>query len=326
MDSLNISSWNNDSGLLQDLLDDSARLTTNSATKEVFIPSVPLFLVTVLGLPGNLFVIAVYIRRMTTSTKVYMFVLAIADSSVCICGIVLTSVRIDHVMLCVVLYFVDLSIMLSIYLLAVVSIERLIAVWWPHSFNLGAVRTKMAVTVIVVLSVVCAAVMTLARLRQYTPLARVFPMLITLFGVIIMIICYMLVAVKLLKTVRAAHTNIGTLSGAQSLAPGPSTTSPNINVKNTGRGASGGNKVPATQVKAYKRVSLLFIVTVVFIACWLPQWLAYVGISVSAGVRRIFLLNSAVNPFIYSAASAMFRNDVRQFYHKTRSTLAACCR
>ena len=319
-----MSTWNNDSGLLQDLLNDSARLTKNVDTKKVFIPSLPIFLVTVLGLPGNLFVIAVYIRNMTTSTKVYMFGLAIADTAVCICGIILTSARIDHTMLLVVLYFVDLSIIISIYLLAFVSIERLVAVWRPHSFSLSARRALVALTIIGVAAATSAGVLTFARLRHYSYLARVFPMLVTLLSVLVMIVCYMLVAIKLLKNLRAAHKNVGVLSGPQSLAPGPSTAS------HSGAGKSDGtvgvNKVPAKQAKTYKGVSLLFTITVIFIACWMPQWLAYVGISVSAGVRRIFLLNSAVNPFIYSAASAMFRNDVRQFYHKTRSTLAACCR
>ena len=319
-----MSTWNNDSGLLQDLLNDSARLTTNVDTKILFIPSLSIFLVTVLGLPGNLFVIAVYIRNMTTSTKVYMFGLAIADTAVCICGTVLTSARIDHTMLLVVLYFVDLSIVSSIYLLAFVSIERLVAVWRPHSFNLSARRALVALAIIGVAAATSAGVLTFARLRHYSYLARVFPMLVTLLSFLVMIVCYMLVAIKLLKNLRAAHKNVGVLSGPQSLATGPSTASHRAAGKSDG--TVGVNKVPAKQAKTYKGVSLLFIVTLVFIACWLPQWLAYVGISVSAGVRRVFLLNSAVNPFIYSAASAMFRNDVRQFYHKTRSTLAACCR
>ncbi|KAI0220211.1 hypothetical protein LSAT2_028253 [Lamellibrachia satsuma] len=324
MDSLNMSSWNNNSGLLQDLLNDSARLTTKVDIKILFIPSVPLFLVTVLGLPGNLFVIVVYIRNMTTSTKVYMFGLAIADTAVCICGTVLTSARIDHTMLVVVLYFVDLSIVSSIYLLAFVSLERLVAVWRPHSFSLSARRALVALAIIGVAAATSAGVLTFARLRHYSYLARIFPMLVTLLSVLVMIVCYMLVAIKLLRNLRAAHKNVGVLSGPQSLAPGPSTASHRAAGKSDGTVEV--NKVPANQAKTYKGVSLLFIVTVVFIACWLPQWLAYVGISVSAGVRRVFLLNSAVNPFIYSAASAMFRNDVRQFYHKTRSTLTACCR
>jgi len=39
-----------------------------------------------LGLPGNLLVIAVYIVNMKTSTRVYMFALAIADLAVCVGG------------------------------------------------------------------------------------------------------------------------------------------------------------------------------------------------------------------------------------------------
>ena len=43
-----------------------------------------------LGLPGNLLVIAVYILNMKTSTRVYMFALAIADLVVCVCGAVIS--------------------------------------------------------------------------------------------------------------------------------------------------------------------------------------------------------------------------------------------
>ena len=43
-----------------------------------------------------------------------------------------------------------------------------LAEWRPHSFNLGSVRAKMAVTVIAVLFVVRAVVMTLARLCHYS--------------------------------------------------------------------------------------------------------------------------------------------------------------
>lgn len=202
---------------------------------------------TVLGLPGNLFVIAVYIRNITTSTKVYMFGLAIADTAVCICGTVLTSARIDHTMLLVVLYFVDLSIIISIYLLAFVSIERLVAVWRPHSFSLSSRRALVALAIIGVAAATSAGVLTFARLRHYSYLARIFPMLVTLLSVLVMIVCYMLVAIKLLRNLRAAHKNVGVLSGPQSLAPGPS---------HSGAGKSDGtvvvNKVPSKQAKTYK--------------------------------------------------------------------------
>ena len=331
----NISTWDNDTSLLQEALNDSlAQLTNDSAAqltkhitrKMVFIPSLPIFLVVVLGLPGNLFVMAVYIRRMTTSTKVYMFSLAVADSAVCICGIVLTSAKIDHTALNVILYFVDFAITLSIYMLAFVSVERLVAVWRPHSFSLSALRAKAALAVIAVAAAVSGGILTIARMHRHKDLARVFPMLVTLVSVLVMIVCYSLVAVKLLRNAAAGRVNVGVLTPAQSVEPGPSVSPQHGAGK--GNSATGGNKAPTStaQVNTYKGLLLLFIVTLVFIVCWLPQWLAYTGVSVSPGLRRMFLLNSAVNPFIYSVVSAMFRHDVRQFYHRTLGRWITYCR
>ena len=337
MDSTTISSWIAESGSLQEVLNDSvaqlandsvvqltndsaAQLTTHIARKILFIPSLAIFLLVVLGLPGNLFVMAVYIRQMTTSTKVYMFSLAMADTAVCSCGIVLTSAKIDHMTLNVVLFFIDFSITFSIYMLAFVSVERLLAVWRPHSFSLSALRAKAALVVIAIAAAASAGILTFARTHRYKDLARVFPMTVTLVCVVVMVVCYTLVAVKLLKNLKA-RKNVGAAGGAPSLAPGPSTVSHSV----FGTGAPGANKVPIKQAKAYKGVSLLFLITVIFIACWLPQWLAYTGVYVSSALRRVFLLNSAVNPFIYSVASAMFRNDVKQFYHMTLGRLITHC-
>ena len=45
-----------------------------------------------------------------------------------------------------------------------------------------------------------------------------------------------------------------------------------------------------------------------------------VGVSFQI-LNRLYLINSFVNPFIYSVVSRMFRNDVRMFYRKIRSRL-----
>ena len=71
---------------------------------------------------------------------------------------------------------------------------------------------------------------------------------------------------------------------------------------------------------------LLLTVTVVYIITWLPLWLFYSGVSVPCVVQRMFILNSVVNPFIYSIMSSMFRDDLLMFLRKTRSSLVDCCR
>ena len=84
------------------------------------------------------------------------------------------------------------------------------------------------------------------------------------------------------------------------------------------------SKTSAKGTKKITRVLLLFVITVVFVACWLPLWLRNIGVYVFGDVAHLLVVNSVVNPFIYGVASAMFREDVRQFYRQTRSKLSAC--
>ena len=84
----------------------------------------------------------------------------------------------------------------------------------------------------------------------------------------------------------------------------------------------------AKQASSYKNVFLLFAVTLVSIACWMPRWGAFFGQApwkASSLMIRMFFVNSVVNPFIYGVASAMFREDLRQFYRQTRAKLSTCC-
>ena len=54
-------------------------------------------LMCVLGIPRNLFVVAMYIRRKTTSTRAYIFALRIADTTTCVCVTVGNIVRICRI-------------------------------------------------------------------------------------------------------------------------------------------------------------------------------------------------------------------------------------
>ena len=73
------------------------------------------------------------------------------------------------------------------------------------------------------------------------------------------------------------------------------------------------------QVNQFKGLSVLPIVTIVFIACFLPHL-----VSAKKEMRHAILLHSVINPFIYSFMSKMFRNDIRQFSRKVRSKLTVC--
>ncbi|KAI0220145.1 hypothetical protein LSAT2_028338 [Lamellibrachia satsuma] len=305
----------------------------NSTTNGVPIPSFATFLMCVMGMPGNVLVIAVYAWKMTTSTKVYMFALAVADLVVCICGIVLTTVTFDYITLEVTTYGVHMSVTFSVLLLAFVSIERLLAVRRPHTFSLNPLRAKRALVVIAVAAAASAMVLTVARVKQYTLLVQVFPAIVTLINVVVMVVCYSLMAITMLMNVRNAQRNVG--ASSSSPAPGTSTVptvtylvtsgKATVNVTTSkNRSLSRTTETTAKQASTYKSVSVLFIITVAFLACWLPLWLDGVGLHVPSEVERMFLINSVVNPFIYSAVSRMFRDDVRKCYGQMRSRLASC--
>ena len=95
------------------------------------------FLLSVLGIPGNVLVLAVYSWKTSTSNRLYMLALAIADLVVCIIGVVWTIVEFSIISQEITRWFLHMSLAFSTLLLSFVSIERLIAVRRPHSFSLN---------------------------------------------------------------------------------------------------------------------------------------------------------------------------------------------
>ncbi|KAI0207359.1 hypothetical protein LSAT2_007987 [Lamellibrachia satsuma] len=85
------------------------------------------------------------------------------------------------------------------------------------------------------------------------------------------------------------------------------------------------NKTVTKQTKTSANVALLFIITIIFVFCWLPALLDNLEVPIPEGIQRLFIVNSVVNPFIYSIVSDKFRDDVRQFYDQARVKLSACC-
>ena len=312
MASLNISSWSNDSGL--HAMNESAHLAEDVATKNVFAPRYNFMNIALiaLSLPGNMFVIAVYIRNMTTSTKVYLFALAVADLTTCIGGLALQIYPFDSAPKMFVFFCTDFAINFSVHLLAFVSIERLLAVHWPHRFNLSAKRAKIALSIILVESFFCATFLLGARMWN-KPLFEIFGINALLLCVIIMMVCYTLIAAKLLNDANASRKKVAAQSSAARNVAGSSAGATNTTGTTT-----------AKTVKAFKGVPLLSIITVLFIACWMPKWLAYIGIPVPKAVQSMFAVNFVANPYIYSAASPMFRKNARQYCGKTLSKFRTC--
>ena len=384
MDSGNTSNWTNGSGFLENVVNISFELSKHNPPKTVGVLNIGLLLC-VLGLPGNLLVIVVYMRKMTTSTRVYMFALAVGDTAVCVCGIFLITTAMDSITTSVFVFALNTSVTFTAYMLVFVSIERLIAVRRPHSFNVKVQRAKKILLILVVAAVVYAMVIIVTGLIQYQQVSRILGSWMLFMGTLIMTTCYILIATTLLKRARSSRNRIAVACRTGSPQQGPSHVIPKGKetiiaegllcqknagfsnktmkmkairpVKNdirpfhpgqsqvsttatetlhmqsscttipgagTAAPATATNKTVANQSKTYSSVTLLFIITVVFIACWLPQWITAIGITMPDAVRRIFVVNSVVNPFIYGVASAMFREDVRQFYRQTRVKLSAC--
>ena len=373
--------WTNGSRLLLNDSNDTLDLYNIHNNKTDYL-KIATLIVSVLGLPGNLLLIAVYVRKMTTSTRVYMFALAVSDSFVCLCGIV-PCLTWNLITRSITLFIFDVSVIFSMFLLAFVAIERLIAVRYPHSFNMKAKRAKTALLIIAVAAVVYTTMVSVALLFDNIQFVNVADLSAIFVSVMIMTTCYIVMAATLLKNTRTSRNRIAAVTLTGSSEPGPlsvvqkgrvttpakdlvlehnSTTSmrtdqPTMSVtirscegvvrhenpgtscvstvvKVTARGQSGPSaispttvsattKTTAAQTKMYKNMLLLFIITAVFGVCWMPHWLFCMGIAVSGELRRIFVLNSVVNPFIYGVASAMFREDVRYFYRQTRIKLDA---
>ena len=339
---MNYSVWTNSSVFRENYVNDSYDLQFY----DIF-----LLVVCNLGLPGNLLVIAVYILNMKTSTRVYMFALAIADLTVCVVGVVMTApyVIFNEYWTKIFEHLFWASVYFSVILLAFVSIERLIAVKRPHAFSMDSRRAKTALLIIALISTLCTTV-TKVTYRNKT---EVFEIAFISSGIIVMIICYTLIAVGQLKKIccarnRIANENVARLRNvepssagpsrcadtAQSIKPGPSCVSIAAKENNMLNSAivkavppAVTKAVTAKQASSYKNVFLLFVITLVFIACWMPRWVAFSGKvnwRVTSLMKRIFFVNSVVNPFIYGVASAMFREDVRQFYRQTRVKLSTC--
>ena len=339
----------------------SVNLTDTAATSSGIASRVTVFLLCFLGLPGNLFVIAVYLRQMTTSTRVYVFALGVVDTMTCLCGVTWSvDLVTNYTSKQVLMWFWVLTVLFSVLLLAFVSVERLLAVRHPHTFTLSAPRAKKAMVVIAVVANVCLIAEVVPKhITQPVSEVRYIPLFVALSSIVIMIVCYTLLIFTLLRNARIARSRVSVIQAGRTT----SRVTANFDT-NSDRNAVGGtssnitttdrtsadrtaterraadktatNTMSADRMVAsttpmttkvadtQRSVSLLFLITVVFFACWLPQFVYFFGVALPLHVRLVFLLNSGINPFVYTMASSMFRNDVRIFCRQTRTTLVNC--
>ena len=193
-DSENMSDLINNSSLPQKWYDLQTYYDTRT---ELFLSTANLQMC-IVGTPGNVLVMTVYVRKMTTSVRVYMFALSVADLITCVGGIVLSVAPVDHAVMVLLFYAGDISISFSTFLLAFIAIERLLAVRRPFAFKCSAGRAQKTLVVITLLSVAGAAIFQLARLLGHRQLERVSLFVITLPPVSVMTLCYLLMGVTML--------------------------------------------------------------------------------------------------------------------------------
>ena len=292
----------------------------NFPTDSAIIKTFPTALICVLalGIPGNFLVLAVYAFNMTTSTRVHMFALAVADSAVCICGLIMTTVPHDTISLVLIQYLTVMAVAFSGLLLSFVAIERLLAVRHPHTFSLSSLRAKRALWVIAIVSGICSLAFSVARIYNKLAAMEIVAAVLIASNVTVIISCYTLLAVTMMMQARDAKRNVGVTSNAPAVSNGVSTISTKAGVSCT----SGTLTTTTKQVTVYTNVAVLFIITIFVLLSWMPVLFVGIGIFPRYEILiRIYLFNSLINPFIYSAVSRMFRKDVLLFYRQTRARL-----
>ena len=298
-----------------------------------------LLVICILGIPGNLFVVAVYIRRMTTSIRAYMFALGIADTTICVCFTIMYTVRLDKIGSLIILYVFNASMIFSTCLLAFLATERCMAIAKPHKFTLSTARAKTALAAFGALSIYNSAILSATLILRLTRTYGILSMVFVNVCLVIVITSYSVMAVILVKRMKAARRQVDVVSMTESIAETIATTltstskptaiSHVVDLPTTSRSPANAvapmaaKKTKAAQVQ--RGTLVLFVVTAVFIVCWLPFFLKNYGVPISEHVKRVFVINSVVNPFIYSFLSPMFRSDVRQFVREFRSKLTICC-
>ena len=325
MDLLDTAISSHNTSFQQDVLNNS---TAQDSSTRVYNLNFAVFIMCLLGLPGNLLVIAVYLLNMTTSTRVYMFALAVVDLVVCVCGIILTGVKIGQVLMYVVDVASEVSLIFSVFLLVFIAIERLVAVRSPHTYSLCVIRAKKALAVNAAVTGVAVLMHQMLKISRHAVLLKLYEVSVFLSCLLVLSICYIMVAVTLIKKAWSARAKVESQGEAFRNAPGPSgntapfTISENKDCSSSLRETayvSSPNTVGQKPKQQFKGLSVLLVVTVAYIASYIPNL-----VSSSKEVLNFVMVHSVINPFIYSFMSGMFRNDTRQFSRKIRLKLTEC--
>ena len=115
------------------------------------------------------------------------------------------------------------AINFSVHLLACVSLERLLAVYWPHMFNLSATRANVALSVILAETFFCTTLLLVARVWNNQQLMGIFTPNNIILCVIVIMVCYTLIAAKLLRDANASRKKVAAQSSVMRNVAGSST-------------------------------------------------------------------------------------------------------
>ena len=363
MESTDVSNWINGSRFSQNVSNDSFDFNKDSPVVNTNYINITLLTLCLLGLPGNMLVIAVYMRNMTSSLKIYMFALAIADTAICVCVVIFVETP-NSTFAKYAMHVFNMAVFFSMFLLVFVAIERLTAIVRPHSFSKNPRRAWKALIIIAAATFVFVISLFVIREQQLQRIQSGIKAGVGIVSVLLITVCYTVIAASLLARARTVRKRVSTfnptastklrsshfhkvtpITAVENLKCGQNpTASTSRDTSDTSRPYQrtehrdclrttavtiSASLVPTKQSTphqstAYTNMSLLFVITVVFIACWLPFWLHSMGVPIVLHLDRLFVVNSVVNPFIYGVASTMFREEVRQFYRQTRVKLSTC--
>ena len=193
MDLKNTSNWTDGSGIL--LNDSNETFHSHKIripTKNMNNLNNAILIVSVLGLPGNLLIIAVFVQKMTTPTRVYIFA---------------------HCQ------YKPEALSRLLYILVFVSIEHLMAVKRPRAFNMKVQRTKKAIVSMSVAAVVYMTVATVAGLNKHRYFARVSDLFVLC---VIVLVMTTLMPATMVKRARTSRNYIAVVNLTYSSEPGPS--------------------------------------------------------------------------------------------------------
>ena len=300
-----------------------------------------MFVIVIAGVPGNGLVVAVYARKLTSSVRMYMFTLALTDVIICFSYAATTAMgasRMKDPIYLIIWALFNYSVEFSLLVLTVTAVERYWSIARPHSFTFSPRRGKVALVTTAAL-----ALATLVAIKVFTAFhlkkTAKFHMMIHLgLCTLIILVMYTLLGRKLLLRLRRRKTQLKPLTASvattrttdgvpptgvtmlsisqtpssHQLTAGPSSSS-RVSPRATTNTAAA-NK----QTQEAKAALMLFVVTAVFLACWVPVWIELVGVKLPRDVLRVYVIQSVVNPAIYGCMSKAFRDDICQFFAHCR--------